>query len=129
MCPTHIGYLAMANIIDSYYDAGNVAEATMGGVTYIANAFSLQMIANPIQDVHIEEISEDDFNLLKKGAVSRVGHVDTAAVLNVECVRKNITLQKYDTLLIAQLQGGRLPEGATRLPDGFSFKYYHITLI
>lgn len=119
----------MANIIDSYYDNGNVAETAMSGVTYIANAFSLQMLSNPIQDIHVEEISKETFDVLKRGAVSRVGHPDTAAILGVECVRKNITLQRYDELLVAQLQGGRLPEGAKTLPEGFTFKYYSVTLI
>lgn len=119
----------MANIIDSYYDCGNAAEAAMGGVTYVANAFSLQMLSNPIQDIHVEEISKEEFDTLKKGAVSRVGHPDTAAILGVECIRKNIILQRYDELLVAQLQGGRLPEGAITLPEGFTFKYYCVSLI
>lgn len=30
---------------------------------------------------------------------------------------------EYEELYVAQLQGGRLPEGATKLPDGFKFRF------
>lgn len=63
-----------------------------------------------------------------KDAVSVVGHPDTAAVLGVECNRVNLKLNQGDVLYVAQLVGGRLPEGCTTLPDGFSFKFVSITV-
>ena len=38
-------------------------------------------------------------------------------------------LKKGDTLYVAQLTGGRLPEGATELPEGFSFKFLKVELL
>lgn len=87
---------------------------------YLLNAFSLQMIDVPTA-VMFEEVKE-----LPKGLVSAVGHADTAAVLGVECNRINVHLKKGDIAYVAQLQGGRLPEGSTTLPEGFSFKYIKI---
>lgn len=59
---------------------------------------------------------------------SVVGHLDTANVLGVQFNRVNLTLNPGDVLLVAQLTGGRLPEGATTLPEGFAFKYYEVKI-
>ena len=67
--------------------------------------------------------------------ISAVGHADTAAVLadeldlQVEANRIFVSLEKGDVLLVAQLTGGRLPEGTTTLPDGFSFSYLKVELV
>lgn len=96
--------------------------------TYLLNAFSFQMI---------------DFNTAKSGKVayevvdslppldtltSAIGHADTANVLGVPMNRVNVKLGKGDTAYVAQLVGGRLPEGATTLPSGFSFTYLKVTI-
>ncbi|MDR0753888.1 MAG: DUF1874 domain-containing protein [Prevotellaceae bacterium] len=88
---------------------------------YILNAFSLQMIKEKNYSVKVSEIET-----LPAGLESAVGHADTAAVLGVECNRINITLEAGDVVYVAQLQGGRLPEGATKLPEGFSFKFLRV---
>ena len=93
---------------------------------YISNAFSLQMLgASNSGTISYEEVERPD-NLSEY--VSVVGHTDTAKVLGVACNRVSLTLEKGDELLVAQLVGGRLPEGATELPEGFSFKYYRLLL-
>lgn len=71
--------------------------------------------------VHFEEVDE-----LPTGLESAVGHADTAAVLGVPMNRINVHLSKGDTAYVAQLVGGRLPEGSTTLPEGFSFKYIKV---
>ena len=65
---------------------------------------------------------------LKQDIMSVIGHPDTAKVLGVECNRINITLDEGDVLFVAQLQGGRLPEGSTTLPEGFRFTYYKVLI-
>lgn len=97
---------------------------------YVGNAFSLQMLGADIDmgTVNFVEVDKATFDELKADAVSCVGHADTAAILGVSCQRINVTLNMGDELLVAQLQGGRLPEGSTTLPEGFSFKYYHLQL-
>lgn len=89
---------------------------------YIANAFSLQMLQG---DCTIKVETVDGF---PADCLSAVGHTDTAQVLGVECSRISILLQRGDELFVAQLQGGRLPEGSTTLPEGFNFHYYKVVI-
>lgn len=89
---------------------------------YLLNAFSLQMINFPAV-VNFEEIDS-----LPDGLTSAIGHADTAAILGVPMNRINVKLSKGDVAYVAQLQGGRLPEGSTKLPDGFSFKFIKVTV-
>lgn len=96
---------------------------------FICNAFSLQMVKPSCYNIAVNPITADEFNALKKSVPSAVGHSDTANVLGVACNRVNVSLDFGDTIAIAQLQGGRLPEGATTLPNGFSFKYYTVTVV
>jgi hypothetical protein len=89
---------------------------------YLLNAFSLQMLQGDAT------IKVTEGSTLPQGLTSAIGHQDTAAVLGVECNRINVTLQPGDVAYVAQLQGGRLPEGATTLPEGFSFKFLRVEI-
>ena len=60
--------------------------------------------------------------------VSAIGHQDTANVLGVQMNRVNVSLASGDVAYVAQLVGGRLPEGSTTLPDGFMFKFVKVTV-
>ena len=91
---------------------------------YIANAFSLGMV--PSQ--HLPGLKFEAVEGPEEATTSIVGHADTAAVLGVAMNRQSVTLQPGDTLYVAQLQGGRLPEGSTTLPHGFSFTWIKVTL-
>lgn len=88
---------------------------------FLANAFSLQMLSNLNSDISITKVDK-----LPTGLVSAIGHADTAAVLGVDMNRVNVSLSDGDALYVAQLTGGRLPEGSTTLPDGFSFVFLRI---
>lgn len=92
-------------------------------IMYLLNAFSLQMLSEFPVSVKITEV-----DALPKYLISAVGHADTAAILGVECARINVSLKYGDTAFVAQLQGGRLPEGSTTLPEGFKFKFLKIEL-
>ena len=87
---------------------------------YLLNAFSLQMVDIPCE-VRFEEVPQ-----LPSGLTSAIGHQDTANVLGVEMNRINVHLNAGDTAYIAQLMGGRLPEGSTTLPEGFKFKFIKV---
>lgn len=97
---------------------------------YLLNAFSLQMLEGNatvrFTEVSREQVFAPDPNVI---GVSAVGHEDTARVLGVECNRFNVTLKKGDTAFVAQLQGGRLPEGSTTLPKNFSFKFFKVEVM
>lgn len=95
---------------------------------YLSNAFSLQMIANAKEvNLNVKEIEMPSTEELKE-MTSAIGHSDLANILKVECNRVNISLKGDDELYVAQLVGGRLPEGTTTLPEGFSLKWYKIVL-
>ena len=105
----------------------------MGHRIFLGNAFSLQMLDTTkntrviITPVSSDEVAHTDF-------MSVVGHTDTAAVLTdmlavpVVCNRTNVRLQIGDVLYVAQVTGGRLPEGATQLPEGFSLTFLRVEL-
>jgi len=67
-----------------------------------------------------------EIDTLPTGLKSAIGHADTARVLGVEPNRINVHLAKGDVAYIAQLMGGRLPEGSTTLPEGFKFKFIRV---
>jgi len=62
------------------------------------------------------------------GRKSIVGHVDLAAILGVDFNRESITLQPGDDLLVAQVMGGRLPEGTKVLPPGIEIKFFYVRI-
>lgn len=122
------------------------------GKKFIGNAFSLQMIKTP-STIHVEEVRKDQIfeqvwmcedhvvNVpseadrvvmsMPHDLVSVIGHDQTAKILNVNGLkanRVNIKLEKGDILYVAQLMGGRLPEGATTLPKEFTIKYLKVTI-
>jgi|SRR5690554_4318739 len=97
---------------------------------YLTNAFSIQMLQKE-GVVSFEEITPED---IPADVVSAVGHADTAAVLSdllgfeVPMNRAFVTLDEETEIYVAQLVGGRLPEGATTLPEGYSFKFLKVTV-
>lgn len=97
----------------------------------LANAFSLQMLKSLNADVRVQEINLSE---VPATAQSVVGHPDTAAVLTnllgfeVPANRASVALDEGDELFVAQIMGGRLPEGATTLPENFSMKFLKVTV-
>jgi len=105
---------------------------------YLANAFSLQMIApDPVANVRITRSNPGAVRaILSEGwYTSAVGHADTAAVfealLGTEVVaqRVNVALTSEDLLIVGQITGGRLPEGAHTLPEGAHIDWLLVRLI
>jgi hypothetical protein len=92
---------------------------------YVSNAFSLGMVPRHLlSTVRVEPCFAPDV----AGLESVVGHADTAAVLGVAFNRASVTLSVGDVLYVAQLRGGRLPEGSTTLPEGFGFDWCRVTV-
>ncbi len=98
---------------------------------FLTNAFSIQML----QKGGLVRFEEIDATEVPADVVSAVGHADTANVLSdllgfpVSMNRAFVTLDENTELYVAQLVGGRLPEGATTLPEGFSFKFYRVAIV
>ena len=100
---------------------------------FVSNAFSLQMLPDGLQ-IRVTSLNKDEVarRLEGGGWASVVGHADTAAVISeqlgrtVPHNRANVALQAGDVLYVAQLTGGRLPEGATQLPEGFRLSWRRV---
>lgn len=96
---------------------------------YLGNAFSLQMIPMDLwregYQPKVSLVDQPDLSVL----TSIVGHPDTAKVLGVDTNRVSVSLQPGDVLYVAQLMGGRLPEGSTTLPEGFHFEFFKVELV
>lgn len=96
---------------------------------FLANSFSLQMLTTFPSNYRCDEISKEKFDYYKEHAVSYVGHKDLAKLLNVDYNRESLKLRDGDILLVAQITGGRLPEGATTLPHNVSIKYLCVQVL
>lgn len=99
----------------------------MNNKIYFGNAFSLQMVDE--FPVHITVSNVDRAEVYGSNFISIVGHPDTANVLQVPCNRVSVKLHKGDILYVAQLMGGRLPEGATKLPEGYKFTFVKVEIL
>ena len=100
----------------------------------LLNAFSLQMLSRPDMEVYVQEVTPEwvTEQICAYGVDSAVGHADTARVLshllNAEIAfdRKNVSLEPGACAVVAQVVGGRLPEGCTTLPEGVQIKFLHV---
>lgn len=91
----------------------------------LANAFSIQMVDWSDRDevtIRIKKVSKPDL----ADYVSAIGHTDTANVLGVQPNRINVTMTPETELLVAQVMGGRLPEGCTTLPEGCTLAFFEV---
>lgn len=95
----------------------------------LSNAFSIQMLSAFPADVRFEAIEASD---IPQDVVSCIGHTDTANVLSnilgfdIPCNRQSVTVDADTALYVAQVVGGRLPEGATTLPEGVVIKFFKV---
>lgn len=102
----------------------------------VSNAFSLQMLTlTTTAQVTVEPVTNDEVKTaIAGGFTSAVGHADTANVLSnmlgtdVPFNRTSIKLDAETELYVAQVVGGRLPEGSTTLPDGITLQWVRVTV-
>lgn len=102
----------------------------------LANAFSLQMLSGPVQNLVVTSLTLKEIKVELSSAyfLSIVGHSDTANILTellgkeVKCNRESIILTQEDILVVAQVIGGRLPEGATTIPEGTEIQFLRVEL-
>lgn len=97
---------------------------------YICNSISPQMMTSTDMNYSIHEITEEQFYeaIESKETWSCVGHRDLANILGVAYNRESIKVRDGDYLLIAQLNNGRLPKGATSLPEDMVLKFYCVRI-
>ena len=99
----------------------------------VFNAFSVQMVGMDFS-VKGKEISlKEAQTLVGQGVDSYVGHPDTAVVLSsmlgrtIPAERRFGSIEIGETVLVAQVTGGRLPEGVTTLPEGMKLRFCLVT--
>lgn len=101
---------------------------------YISNAFSLQMLGGLPSSIHVTSLTADEvvFEIGGGPWISAVGHPDMAVVISnmlgreVPHNRVNVTLHRGDFLYVAQVMGGRLPEGCTELPPDIRIEWRRV---
>lgn len=100
---------------------------------FLGNAFSLQMLDLAVKsNVTISPVTAAE--VAESGAESVIGHADTANVVSsilgkeVPMNRVSVKLNPGDILYVAQVTGGRLPEGATTLPEGMEITFVKVML-
>ena len=110
---------------------------------YIANAFSINMLAYYSAIVKVEPISiqEVGFWLAAEHVESAVGHESTVAVINaaleaagydectIECKRSTIQVGPSEKVIVAQYKGPRLEEGTKVLPEGATLEWYMVKVL
>ena len=107
---------AQINAIENWLSAN-----TKEHITFIGNAFSLQMLFTPEAVVSVVPAEWDD---VPADAISCIGHPDIATVASaltgreIPCQRISVVLAPGDEIFVVQVVGGRLPEGCTTLPEG-----------
>ena len=106
---------------------------------YVTNAFSLSMLDREDQK-SVESrrapipVSVDKarriLDMARSPIVSAVGHADTAAVFStilgreIATNRVSVKLTREDAAIVGQYVGPRLPEGATKLPEGAVIEWW-----
>jgi hypothetical protein len=91
---------------------------------YLCNAISLQMVK--VEGAYSIEVTPTDS--FPVDCVSAIGHADMATVLGVSYNRMSVSLYDGDEAYIAQVCGGRLPEGAKRLPAECEIRIYRVVI-
>jgi len=119
-------------------------------MTYLVNAFSLNMLSGDNFTLSIKKLTVDEArNILAPeghldpGVVLAIGHADAAAIVGtllslpeedvarmVEAAKNRPTVKMAtgDKAVVAQYIGPRLPEGTTRPPEGAKIEFFLVEL-
>lgn len=106
----------------------------------LLNAFSLQMLdLSEYQNITIFPAKvwkesdgswvvrlSDEHVIPLTALESRLGHQDIANILGCQVNRISSHLERGETALVAQVMGGRLPEGVTTLPEDVKIGFFFV---
>jgi len=103
----------------------------------VSNAFSVNMLDETSTFTFVKtsklRAREIVSKAMREGSFkSIVGHNETAVMFGLEldvevpCNRTTYTFRYGDAMLIGQYSGPRLPEGATKLPEGAKIQWWTV---
>lgn len=90
---------------------------------FLTSSFSLKMLTSFPSDYRCDKISKEKFDYYKQHAVSYMGNKGLANILNVDYNREPLKLRGGDFVLVADINGGRIPDDATTLPHNVTLRY------
>ena len=96
---------------------------------FLINSFSLKMITSFPNDFRCDTISKERFDYYKQHAVSYIGNTGLANILNVDYNRESLKIRGGDVLLVADINGGRIPDDATTLPHNVTIRYLCVQVL
>ncbi len=102
------------NMLPAYHAGIDVVQAGQG-IAWLQNKLD--------EEFELMEIGEDIDPI-----ESYIGHETTAQLLGVPFRRETLKLKYGETILVAQYNGPRLPEGSTVLPDGADFTFVYVRI-
>lgn len=97
-------------------------------VKYLLSNFSSSMVAEPKYTSEHTELSEDEFNEQRVGAVAVIRNPAFARLLQVPVCRKYIQLQEGDIALVVGTDGGKLRYDAKSLPPELSLTFEKVEI-
>lgn len=92
-------------------------------MNYILNSFSPQMLRNKNGLVRFHELNRTEFNRVKEDYLSIMANKPLSRILEVEQNKEHILLNPGDKCLVAQINGGTLPQNATSLPADVNLNF------
>ena len=92
-------------------------------VKYLLSNFSTNMVDESEYIAKHKELTEDEFEEEKVGAVAVVRNPAFARLLRVPLCRRFIQLKEGDVALVVGTDGGKLPYNARSLPAGVSLTF------
>lgn len=99
---------------------------------YVSTSFGLNMVKDhDLPCLSVSRVPEDYARSMMAAfdTTSVVGREDMARVLGVERRGASLTLERGDTLYVALYSGLMLPDGATTVPVGESFRWLEVALV
>lgn len=97
-------------------------------VKYLLSNFSSSMVAEPKYATENTELSEDEFNEQRVGAIAVIRNPAFARLLQVPVCKKYIQLREGDIALVVGTDGGKLRYDAKSLPPELSLTFEKIEI-
>ncbi|WP_458406017.1 hypothetical protein [Methanobrevibacter sp.] len=97
-------------------------------VKYLLSSFSSNMVAEPQYNAEHTELTEDEFNEQRVGAVAVIRNPAFARLLHVPVCKKFIQMREGDVALVVGTDGGKLKYNASCLPPELSLTFEKVEI-